>query len=64
MYYLDSIFIYREGEGQKVRNRIIQKLNHREQLKKQAIAKGESTEEFDDKIILVGKKIKTDEIKE
>lgn len=37
----------------------MQKLRHREELKQQAIARGESTEEWDDKIVLVGKKIKT-----
>lgn len=51
-------FIYSEGEGQKTRNRIMQKLRHREELKKQAIAKGEPTEQWDDRIVLVGKKIK------
>jgi hypothetical protein len=39
----------------------MQKLKHREELKKQAIARGESTETFDDKIVLVGKKIKITE---
>lgn len=39
----------------------MQKLKHREELKKQAIARGESIEEFDDKIVLVGKKIKSAE---
>ena len=39
----------------------MQKLKHREDLKKQAIARGESTEEFDDRIVLVGKKIKAAE---
>ncbi|KAL7550303.1 hypothetical protein ACHAWF_013546 [Thalassiosira exigua] len=45
------------GEGQRARNRIVQKMKHREELKKQAIARGEAMEEWD-KIVLVGKKIK------
>ena len=47
----------REGEGQRVRNRIIQKMKHREALKQQAIERGESVEDWD-KIVLVGKKIR------
>ncbi len=47
----------REGEGQRVRNRIVQKMKHREELKKQALARGESIEDWD-KIALVGKKMK------
>jgi len=46
-----------EGEGQRARNRVVQKMKHREQLKKEAIARGESVEDWD-KIVLVGKKIK------
>lgn len=46
-----------EGEGQRIRNRIIQTTKHRHELKKQAIARGESVEDWD-KIVLVGKKIK------
>ncbi|KAL7473938.1 hypothetical protein ACHAXS_014283 [Conticribra weissflogii] len=46
-----------EGEGQRVRNRIVQKMKHREELKKQALARGESIEDWD-KIALVGKKMK------
>ena len=49
--------VNREGEGQRVRNRIVQKMKHREELKKQAIARGESVEDWD-KITLVGMKIK------
>eukprot|EP00584_Thalassiosira_punctigera_P019322 CAMPEP_0172552408 /NCGR_PEP_ID=MMETSP1067-20121228/44803_1 /TAXON_ID=265564 ORGANISM="Thalassiosira punctigera, Strain Tpunct2005C2" /NCGR_SAMPLE_ID=MMETSP1067 /ASSEMBLY_ACC=CAM_ASM_000444 /LENGTH=201 /DNA_ID=CAMNT_0013340387 /DNA_START=124 /DNA_END=729 /DNA_ORIENTATION=+ len=45
------------GEGQRTRNRIVQKMKHRKELKKQAIARGESVEDWD-KIVLVGKKIK------
>jgi hypothetical protein len=37
----------------------MQKIRHREELKKQAIARGEPVEEWEDKIVLVGKKIKT-----
>ena len=47
----------REGEGQRIRNRVIQKMKHREVLKQQAIERGESVEDWD-KIVLVGKKIK------
>jgi hypothetical protein len=47
----------REGEGQRIRNRIIQKMTHREGLKKKAIEKGESVEDWD-KIVLVGKNIR------
>ena len=36
----------------------MQKLRHREELKKKALARGESIEQWDDKIVLVGKKIK------
>eukprot|EP01082_Thalassiosira_pseudonana_P000260 g150.t1 g150 contig1:362585-363337(-) len=46
-----------EGEGQRVRNRIIQKMKHQEHLKKEAIERGESVEDWD-KIVLIGKKIK------
>ncbi|KAL7428263.1 hypothetical protein ACHAXH_003878 [Discostella pseudostelligera] len=46
-----------EGEGQRVRNRIIQKMKHREVLKQQAIERGESVEDWD-RIVLVGKKIR------
>ncbi|KAL3771754.1 hypothetical protein ACHAWU_010065 [Discostella pseudostelligera] len=46
-----------EGEGQRVRNRIIQKMKHRELLKQQAIERGESVEDWD-RIVLVGKKIR------
>lgn len=46
-----------EGEGQRIRNRVIQKMKHREVLKQQAIERGESVEDWD-KIVLVGKKIK------
>mmetsp|Transcript_8374 Transcript_8374/g.15202 ORF Transcript_8374/g.15202 Transcript_8374/m.15202 type:complete len:198 (-) Transcript_8374:166-759(-) len=46
-----------EGEGQRIRNRVIQKMKHREVLKNQAIERGESVEDWD-KIVLVGKKIK------
>ena len=48
---------YREGEGQRARNKIIQKMKHREVLKKQALENGESVDDWD-KIVLVGKKIK------
>jgi hypothetical protein len=37
----------------------MQKIRHREELKKKAVARGESIEEWDDKIVLVGRKIKT-----
>ena len=47
----------REGEGQRVRNRIIQKMTHREGLKKKAIDNGESVEDWD-RIVLAGKKVR------
>ncbi len=47
----------REGEGQRIRNRIIQKMTHREGLKKKAFDNGESVDDWD-KIVLVGKKIR------
>lgn len=47
-----------EGEGQRIRNRIIQVMKHRESVRKQAIEDGESVEDWD-KIALVGKKIKS-----
>lgn len=46
-----------EGEGQRIRNRIVQTMKHRETLKQLAIENGESVEDWD-KIVLVGKKIK------
>mmetsp|Transcript_17059 Transcript_17059/g.30830 ORF Transcript_17059/g.30830 Transcript_17059/m.30830 type:complete len:191 (-) Transcript_17059:246-818(-) len=46
-----------EGEGQRIRNRVVQKMMHEKELKKQAIARGESVEDWN-KIVLVGKKIK------
>eukprot|EP00585_Thalassiosira_rotula_P007451 CAMPEP_0196142466 /NCGR_PEP_ID=MMETSP0910-20130528/11623_1 /TAXON_ID=49265 /ORGANISM="Thalassiosira rotula, Strain GSO102" /LENGTH=170 /DNA_ID=CAMNT_0041403775 /DNA_START=139 /DNA_END=652 /DNA_ORIENTATION=+ len=46
-----------EGEGQRIRNRVVQKMRHQKELKKQAIARGECVEDWD-KIVLVGKKIK------
>jgi len=46
-----------EGEGQRIRNRVLQKMRHQKELKKQAIARGECVEDWD-KIVLVGKKIK------
>ncbi|KAL3791044.1 hypothetical protein ACHAW5_002821 [Stephanodiscus triporus] len=46
-----------EGEGQRIRNRIVQKMRHREGLKKKAIDDGELVEDWD-KIVLVGKKIR------
>lgn len=49
--------MHREGEGQRIRNRIIQKMKHVEEMKKQALARGESVEDWD-RIVLVGKKIK------
>ena len=51
---------YSEGEGQRIRNRIIQVMKHRESVRKQAIedGNGESVEDWD-KIVLVGKKIKS-----
>lgn len=54
---LFSLTNQREGEGQRVRNRIIQKMKHQEHLKKEAIERGESVENWD-KIVLIGKKIK------
>ena len=50
----------RKGEGQRTRNRIVQKMKHREKLRQEAVARGESVEEWD-KIVLQGKKIKTAE---
>ena len=47
----------REGEGQRIRNRIIQKMKHKELLKTEAIERGEDVDDWD-KITLVGKKIK------
>ena len=47
----------REGEGQRIRNRIIQTMKHREILKTQAIERGEDVDDWD-KITLVGKKMK------
>lgn len=47
----------REGEGQRTRNRIVQKMKHRESLRQKAIENGESVEDWD-RIVLVGKKIK------
>ena len=47
----------REGEGQRVRNRIIQKMTHREGLKKKAIDNGESVKDWD-RIVLAGKKVR------
>ena len=49
--------IKREGEGQRIRNRIIQKMKHREALKKEAMDRGESVEDWE-RIVLVGAKIK------
>lgn len=46
-----------EGEGQRIRNRVVQTMKHQEELKRQAIENGESVEDWD-KIVLVGKKIK------
>ncbi|KAL3776447.1 hypothetical protein ACHAWO_005921 [Cyclotella atomus] len=59
LLYSPNVSTKGEGEGQKTRNRIMQKIRHREELKKQAIARGEPVEEWEDKIVLVGKKIKT-----
>eukprot|EP00986_Skeletonema_menzelii_P001404 scaffold376_cov137-Skeletonema_menzelii.AAC.1 len=50
----------KEGQGQQVRNRIVQKLKHQERLKKEAMERGESVEEWD-RIVLMGKKIKVGE---
>ena len=44
--------------GQQVRNRIMQKLQHQRKLKKEAVARGENVDDWD-KIILIGKKIKS-----
>lgn len=46
-----------EGEGQRVRNRLIQKIQHREMLKQRAIDRGENVEDWD-RIVLEGKKIR------
>lgn len=46
-----------EGEGQRVRNRLIQKIKHREMLKQCAIERGENVDEWD-RIVLEGKKIR------
>ena len=54
---MSNIYHSREGEGQRIRNRIVQKMKHREGLKKQAAERGEQVEDWD-KIVLVGKKIK------
>ncbi|KAL7490828.1 hypothetical protein ACHAWT_000707 [Skeletonema menzelii] len=50
----------KEGQGQQVRNRIVQKLKHQERLKKEAMERGEIVEEWD-RIVLMGKKIKVGE---
>ena len=52
-----NLFVEREGEGQRIRNRIIQTMKHRELLKTEAIERGEDVDDWD-KITLVGKKIK------
>ena len=44
--------------GQQVRNRIMQKLQHQKKLKREAVARGENVDDWD-KIILIGKKIKS-----
>lgn len=46
-----------EGEGQRVRNRLIQKIKHREMLKQCAIERGENVDDWD-RIVLEGKKIR------
>ena len=46
-----------EGEGQRTRNRIVQKMRHREMLKKVAVEKGECVVDWD-RIVLEGKKIR------
>ena len=46
-----------EGEGQRVRNRLIQKIQHREMLKQCAIERGENVDDWD-RIVLEGKKIR------
>jgi ribosomal protein L28 len=46
-----------EGEGQRVRNRLIQKIKHREMLKQCAIDRGENVDDWD-RIVLEGKKIR------
>lgn len=51
----------KEGQGQQVRNRIVQKLKHQERLKKEAVKRGESVEVWD-RIVLVGKKIKQQQV--
>ena len=50
----------KEGQGQQVRNRIVQKLKHQERLKKEAMGRGENVEDWD-RIVLVGKKIKMED---
>ena len=52
-----TIAPFREGEGQRIRNRVVQKMKHRAELKEQAVARGESVVDWD-RILLVGKKIK------
>lgn len=47
----------KEGQGQQVRNRIVQKMKHQERLKREALGRGESVEGWD-RIVIVGKKIK------
>jgi large subunit ribosomal protein L28 len=47
-----------QGMGQQVRNRIMQKLQHQKKLKREAVARGENVDDWD-KIILIGKKIKS-----
>lgn len=47
-----------QGMGQQVRNRIMQKLQHQKNLKKEAVARGENVDDWD-KIVLIGKKIKS-----
>jgi len=49
----------KEGQGQQVRNRIVQKLKHQERLKREAVERGESVEGWD-RIVLMGKKLKVD----
>ena len=69
-YLLTSKHVVREtkktkgvGQGQQVRNRIVQKLKHQERLKKEAMGRGENVEDWD-RIVLVGKKIKMDDDEE
>ena len=57
MLTMHSVLYLRFGEGQRTRNRIVQKMKHREKLKQEAIARGESVEDWD-RIVLAGKKIK------